>query len=118
MIKLADLSVAGKLKEREKIELKPMPTMGQYRAWRASTINTVNAASALSKDRAVGWLLQCEDMDIPDSTFAEYPHKDFESLDKKLAEALVRIAREELGRQFTQAADDAIRQKRVVRERT
>ena len=67
-------------------------------------------------DKALEWVMKTENLAIPDADMATCKRK-FAILDRRLSAALQRIAHGELGRQITQAAEDALREGRAVRGR-
>jgi hypothetical protein len=70
----------------------------QFRGWKSSVRTEVTAAAGLGRcDAAVIWLLRVEKMSF--RSLADSGN--FESLDTKLAAALMKAQRGELGRQIT-----------------
>ena len=102
-------------READEIKILPLPTGPQYRAWRSTVLQSVNAASGRPGDRALHWALAATDEDVPD----ESPKRsgEFETLDLKWAAALQKVAHGELGRKMQQAADNALKERRSVRGR-
>ena len=94
-----------------------LPTPAQYRAWKNTVFQNINAASGRPDDEALKWALECEDLDgVPDDDLACTSMK-FGLLDRRLSARLQQIASGELGRQITQKAEDALKTGRAVRGR-
>ena len=86
-----------RVKEADSIKVPPMPSPLQYRQWKGSIRTEVTAASGRGEE-AFQWVLDAESRDV---TFEElYDSKGFDSLDAKLAAALIKSANDNLGRKI------------------
>ena len=103
-------------KVADEVKTGNLPTPAQFRAWKNTLFQNVNAASGRMDDKALEWVMKTENLAIPDADMATCKRK-FAILDRRLSAALQRIAHGELGRQITQAAEDALREGRAVRGR-
>ena len=89
-------------KEADSIHLQALPDGSHWRAWRANTINAVVAAAGRQDDLAQDWIMRVE----TDENWAlADPGEGWISLDRKLAAALSKIAKGEIGRETLQFAD-------------
>ena len=87
-----------KIKEAESIKIAAFPEPVQFRTWKASVRTEVTAAAGPGRsDAAFHWILTVDEL-----SFKQLHETDeFESLDTKLAAALMKAQRGELGRQIT-----------------
>jgi hypothetical protein len=87
-----------KVKEADSVKIAAFPEPIQFRGWKASVRTEITAAAGPGRcDAAFSWLLRVENASFND--LANSGH--FESLDTKLAAALMKAQRGELGRQIT-----------------
>ncbi len=101
----------ARVKETDEVKLLQFPHGAAWRAWRASTIHAVISAAGRQDDLAQEWILKVETHDPSDS---EGPGEGWISLDRKLAAALTKIARGEIGRHITQATTIALNNNMVA----
>ena len=87
-----------KIKEAESIKIAAFPEPVQFRTWKASVRTEVTAAAGPGRsDPAFHWILSVDELSFKQL----YETDEFESLDTKLAAALMKAQRGELGRQMT-----------------
>ena len=104
-------------KVADEIKCGNLPAPAQFRAWKNTILQNINAASGRPDDDALQWALKCEDFEgTPDSELSGVDPK-FGLLDRRLSARLQMIATGELGRQITQKAEDALKTGRAVRGR-
>ena len=94
-----------RLKEGETITLTAFPpTAAGFSAWRENTYAEVLKCSGRSTDEPVIWLMEVEDDSASHASLAD-PGK-FTTLDLKLMAAINKVAKDKLGREITEAADE------------
>ena len=98
--------------EADKIELAQFPQGGQWRAWRANTIQSIISAAGRQEDIAFPWVMKCESHE---PSQLSWPGTGWVSLDRKLAAALTRIAHGEVGRELSQKTTESLSQNEIVR---
>ena len=91
-----------------------VPGGSQWRAWRANTIHSIVSAAGRQDDLAQDWIMRVE---TDESWTLEDPGEGWVSLDRKLAAALTKIAKGEIGREITQHNTTALNNNRVIRGR-
>ena len=105
----------SKYKVADEVRMGQMPTAAQYRGWRNVAYENINAASGRPDDKALIWALRADDLEgVPDEELRKSP-KRFAILDRRISASLQKIAQGELGRQITQAAEDALKENRSIK---
>ena len=104
----------GRIKVADKIDLQQFPDGQYWRSWRANTIHAVVSAAGRHDDLAQAWIMQVE---TADTETLDDPGLGWISLDRKLASALIRIAKGEIGRELIQYHTAALNNNLVVRGR-
>ena len=94
-----------------------LPKPGEFRAWRNTVFQNVNAAAMRHDDTALLWVKQVDDPLVTDEMLARQSEKRYALLCKRLSAALQRIAHGELGRQITALCETAIANDRAARGR-
>ncbi|MDP7544528.1 MAG: hypothetical protein QGG31_02035, partial [Anaerolineales bacterium] len=105
-----------KVKESSEVKVPVLPTANQFRAWKHTVYQNVNAASGRHDDKALEWIRECERIGSLPEEFKTC-HRRFATLDRKLAAALSKCATGELGRLLIQLSEDALNENRSVRGR-
>ena len=106
--------VRNTTREADEIKLLYFPEGSQWRAWRAHTIHSIVSAAGRQDDLGQEWVMKVE-TEEPEAL--EDPGEGWISLDRKLAAALTKIAKGEIGREITQYNTTALNNNRVVRGR-
>ena len=96
------------------MKLLTFPEGSQWRAWRANTIHAIVSAAGRQDDLAQEWIMKVE---AEEPTALDEPGEGWISLDRKLAAALTKIARGEIGREITQHNTTALNNNLVIRGR-
>ena len=104
----------SRAKEADKIDLQQFPDGQNWRSWRANTIHAVVSAAGRQDDLAQAWIMQVE---TAESEILDDPGIGWISLDRKLASALIRTAKGEIGRELIQYHTAALNNDLVVRGR-
>ena len=104
----------SRVKEADKNDLQQFPGGQNWRSWRANTIHAVVSAAGRQDDLAQAWIMQVE---TSESEVLDDPGIGWISIDIKLAAALIRIARGEIGRELIQFHTAALNNNLVVRGR-
>ena len=95
----------------------PLPHPSQFRAWRITVLQNLDATANRNDSRVIDWAREVEDESKSAEYFAD-SGKTFQSVDRKLGAALSKIATGELGRRITQLQDQAMQnENRMVRGR-
>ena len=102
------------MKETDEVKLLQFPHGTAWRAWRANTIHAVISAAGRQDDLAKELIVRVETHDPSD---LENPGEGWISLDRKLADALAKVAHGEIGRHITQATTTALNNNMVARGR-
>ena len=88
--------VRNTTREADEIKLLYFPEGSQWRAWRAHTIHSIVSAAGRQDDLGQEWVMKVE-TEEPEAL--EDPGEGWISLDRKLAAALTKIAKGDIGRQ-------------------
>ena len=101
-------------KEADKIDLQQFPDGQNWRSWRGNTIHAVVSAAGRQDDLAQAWIMQVEHAE---PWTLEDPGVGWVSLGRKLAAALMKIAKGEIGRELIQFNNAGLNNNTVVRGR-
>jgi hypothetical protein len=106
----------SRVKEAAEIKVPQLPNANQFRSWKHTVYQNINAAVGRTDDEPLKWIRECEKIDAEPDAFKTCA-KRFATLDRKLAAALSNTITGELGRLLIQQSDDAMNEGRSVRGR-
>ena len=87
--------ISHKLKEPDSIKIKEFPEAHAFEAWKIHIRGKIDAASGGS-DEAFEWIMEVEDSNV---TYEDLGNKaDFPSLDAKLSDAILMVAKGHIGK--------------------
>ncbi len=100
-------------READKIALPPLPNAGTFWNWKSQMIKNTQAASVIP-NRVMGWI-----MEVDDKTFEELYEcpPEFETLDYKLAAALVPLLHGDLQVDYTSLDQEMLSQRKSMKGR-
>ena len=90
-----DWRKSARIKEQDEIKLSPLPMASHYRSWKTGVYAAIHTASGRGDDKALRWIRRPEKMGQVRDDF-RHSGKEFQTLDIKLAPALLKLAKGEL----------------------
>jgi len=102
-------------KEKDVIELTPLPSVPNFQTWRALTRDAIASASGRG-EKVLPWILELENPSTTMEMLSESGRK-YVSLDQKLKEAINKIASPELRMKIVLASEVQIKLRRTLKGR-